>query len=51
MLVEGIKGYVKRFEEGDADAMVLLTEVEDPRKFGVAQFDEKGRLVRLVEKP
>ncbi|MHA1594289.1 glucose-1-phosphate thymidylyltransferase [Candidatus Bathyarchaeota archaeon] len=51
VLVEGIKNYVKRFEENDVDAMVLLTEVEDPRKFGVAQFDERGKLVRLVEKP
>ncbi len=31
--------------------MVLLTEVEDPTKFGVAQFDSSGKLVRLVEKP
>ncbi len=51
ILVEGISSYVKNFLESDADAFILLTEVEDPTKFGVAQFDEKGRLVRLVEKP
>jgi len=51
ILVEGISEYVKRFVEGDMDAMVLLTRVKEPSKFGVAEFDQKGRLRRLVEKP
>jgi glucose-1-phosphate thymidylyltransferase len=51
LLQRGIKKYVERFAEGDYDAFILLKEVEDPTRFGVAQFDEKGRLVRLVEKP
>ncbi len=51
VLVEGIKEFVRKFEESNADAMVLLTKVPDPRKFGVAQFDKRGRLVRLIEKP
>lgn len=51
MLQSGIKHYVEKFIAGSYDAMVLLKGVEDPRRFGVAQFDEKGRLVRLVEKP
>lgn len=51
MLQRGIKRYLEKFLSGNYDAMVLLKEVEDPRRFGVAQFDERGRLVRLVEKP
>jgi len=31
--------------------MVLLTKVSNPQRFGVAKFDENGRLIGLVEKP
>ena len=31
--------------------MVLLCKVKDPERFGVAEFDEKGNLIKLVEKP
>ncbi|MDE0268312.1 MAG: sugar phosphate nucleotidyltransferase [Acidimicrobiaceae bacterium] len=32
-------------------ARILFTTVSDPRLFGVAEFDDQGRLVGLVEKP
>ena len=51
ILVEGISSFVKRFENSDADAMVLLIKVSNPQRFGVAKFDEKGKLVGLIEKP
>lgn len=51
MLQHGIKRYVENFLTKDYDAMVLLKEVEDPRRFGIAQLDGEGRLVRLIEKP
>ena len=51
VLLGGIREFVKRFENSDADAMVLLSEVPEPQRFGVAKFDEKGRLIGLVEKP
>jgi len=34
-----------------AAARILLAKVSDPRKFGVAELDEYGRVIRLVEKP
>jgi len=51
LLKGGIKDYVKKFEEANFDAMILLCEVEHPQQFGVAMFDKNKRLVKLVEKP
>ncbi|MEM2897414.1 MAG: glucose-1-phosphate thymidylyltransferase [Candidatus Bathyarchaeia archaeon] len=51
LLKGGIKEYVKSFKNSNCDAMVLLCEVENPQRFGVAKFDEKGKLVGLMEKP
>jgi glucose-1-phosphate thymidylyltransferase len=46
-----IAEFVKEFKNSNCDAMILLCEVENPRQFGVAEFDKKGKLVRLIEKP
>jgi glucose-1-phosphate thymidylyltransferase len=51
LLKGGIAAQAKTFENGDADAMVLLSKVEDPERFGVAQFAQDGKLEKLVEKP
>jgi len=50
-LGEGITSFVKEFQEQRPDAQVQLTRVPNPECFGVADVDDKGRLVRLVEKP
>lgn len=47
----GLHTMIQRFHERQADAIVLLREVADPRPFGVAVVDGDGRLTRLVEKP
>ncbi|CAI1492447.1 Low-salt glycan biosynthesis nucleotidyltransferase Agl11 [Thermococcus nautili] len=52
ILREGIVRHRKHFEEGSYDASILLTEVPDPRQFGVAELSEDGKTIkRLVEKP
>uniref|UniRef100_A0A7J3X5J1 Glucose-1-phosphate thymidylyltransferase n=1 Tax=Thermofilum pendens TaxID=2269 RepID=A0A7J3X5J1_THEPE len=51
VILECISRFAKEFEESDADAMVLLVEVEDPRRFGVAKFNKEGKLIGFVEKP
>jgi len=51
LLQGGVAPYLRRFNESRADALVLLKEVEDPSRFGVAVFDGGGRLVGFVEKP
>ncbi len=46
-----IAEFVKEFRNSNYDAMILLCEVENPQQFGVAEFDESGKLSRLIEKP
>lgn len=47
----GIAKYAGEFQKTGADAMILLSKVKDPTRFGVASFDDKGKLAALVEKP
>jgi glucose-1-phosphate thymidylyltransferase len=35
----------------DADAVIFVKEVEDPRSFGVVTLNDKGEITRFVEKP
>jgi len=48
---QGLTTYVKKFKKEKMDALILLKEVEDPTKFGVATLDEKANIIELVEKP
>ncbi|MCU1345975.1 MAG: glucose-phosphate thymidylylransferase, long form [Acidimicrobiia bacterium] len=66
LLQQGLTGFVDRFaaehstlfqpelagqSPTPAAAQILLTPVPDPQRFGVAELDEAGNVVRLVEKP
>jgi glucose-1-phosphate thymidylyltransferase len=51
LLKEGITEFVQKFENSDCEASILLTHVKNPRQFGVAELDDKGDVVHLVEKP
>lgn len=51
LLKGGISEQAAAFEDAKPDAMVLLSKVTNPERFGVAQFDGNGKLERLVEKP
>ena len=51
LLGEGVTELVRRFSREKAAACILLAKVPDPHRFGVAELDAEGRVVRLVEKP
>ena len=65
MIQQGVAGFVERFEaeQRRADeptlegyhrapaAQILLCPVPDPHRFGVAEVDADGQVIRLVEKP
>ncbi len=50
-IVGGITPLVQEFRSERPDAQIMLTEVPDPREFGVAELDDTGRVVGLEEKP
>jgi glucose-1-phosphate thymidylyltransferase len=50
LLQGGITELVESFRASRPDALILLTPVDDPQNYGVAEL-EGDRVVRLVEKP
>ena len=50
LLQGGIQELVSAFETNAPDALILLTPVDDPENFGVAELED-GRVVHLAEKP
>ena len=50
LLRNGIVELVEAFRRDEPDALILLTHVDDPSSYGVAELDG-DRVVRLVEKP
>lgn len=52
LLKGGSVDFIRDFSDSKVDASILLTEVEDPRQYGVALVDEQKKIiVNLVEKP
>jgi glucose-1-phosphate thymidylyltransferase len=51
LLRDGLRGLVSTFEQHGPDALILLTPVDDPQSYGVAELDDEEHIVRLIEKP
>jgi glucose-1-phosphate thymidylyltransferase len=50
LLRNGLVELVEAFRASEPEALILLTQVNDPESYGVAELDGE-RVVRLVEKP
>jgi len=50
LLRDGLRNLVSTFTEHQPDTLILLTPVDDPQSYGVAELDGE-KIVRLIEKP
>jgi glucose-1-phosphate thymidylyltransferase len=50
-ILGGISWLVDSFRAAGPDAQIMLTQVPDPRQFGVAELNEAGDVIALEEKP
>ena len=50
-IIGGITALVAEFRAGSYDAQILLTRVDNPSQFGVAELGPDGGVTTLVEKP
>ncbi|MDV3351561.1 glucose-1-phosphate thymidylyltransferase [Leptothoe sp. ISB3NOV94-8A] len=51
LIQDSLMRFVKDFHQQQLDAMILLKQVPNPTAFGVAELDEQGGVIKLVEKP
>ena len=47
----GISGLIRQFANSEWNSQVVLTEVDQPQHYGVAELDANGAIKQLVEKP
>ena len=47
----GISDLVRDFEQNKWNSQIVLTRVKHPEQYGVAELNEEGRVVQLIEKP
>lgn len=47
----GISPLIAQFANSEFNSQIVLTRVDVPEQYGVAELDDEGRIVRLIEKP
>ena len=51
LLRDGLRNLVATFRSDEPHALILLTPVDEPEHYGVAELDGDEHIVRLIEKP
>ncbi len=47
----GISPLISQFANSNWNSQIVLTRIEHPEQYGVAELGDDGRIVRLIEKP
>jgi glucose-1-phosphate thymidylyltransferase len=47
----GISPLITQFAESDWNSQIVLTRVDHPEQYGVAELNDDGRIIQLIEKP
>ena len=50
ILKDNISNYIQEFEKSTAEASIVLCEVNNPSRFGIADVKD-GKIIKIVEKP
>ncbi len=50
IIQKSISNYAKEFQNSENDALILLCEVDDPKRFGIADV-KNGKILKIIEKP
>lgn len=51
IILGSLRPLTERFAASDLDCLLTLAKVPDPERFGVPQFDARGKLIDVLEKP
>ncbi len=52
ILRKDLINYKEKFDSSDSDAMILLCEVDDPSRFGIAELEQNKKTIKkIIEKP
>lgn len=53
VLRKNLIDYTKKFQVSNSDAMILLCEVDEPQRFGIAELDKDNhrKIKKIMEKP
>jgi glucose-1-phosphate thymidylyltransferase len=47
----GISELIRQFASSEWNSQIVLTEVDEPQHYGVAELNDQRQIVRLIEKP
>lgn len=47
----GISPLISQFANSEWNSQIVLTRIEHPEQYGVAELGDNGRIIRLIEKP